>query len=191
MRLTPLTPGALGPELRAVHDKIAELMAHGQPQIVAQDAEGAMIGPFPAMLHFPHFGVPALNFLAAIGVEARLPARIRETAILTTGACFNARYELYAHEIMGQVAGLSADQIAGLAVGERPIDLAPAEAIAHDVAKALAQGRTLPASTYERAIALLGRDGVGELAFLVGGYSLISVVLNCFDMPAPEARSTM
>ncbi|MEZ0214776.1 MAG: hypothetical protein ACAH27_17795 [Xanthobacteraceae bacterium] len=35
------------------------------------------------------------------------------------------------------------------------------------------------------------RDGVGELAFLVGGCSLISVVLNCFDMPAPEARSTI
>ena len=188
MRLPPLAPDLLDPERRAVHDTIVDLMVHGQPQIVAQDDHGALIGPFPAMLHFPRFGIPALRFLAAIGTEARLPARVREVAILTTGARFNARYEIYAHEIMAEVAGLSASQIATLAAGGRPADLGPEEAIAHDVANALARGHILPVSTYARATALLGRDGVGELTFLIGGYCLISMVLNSFDAPVPDAE---
>jgi len=188
MRLNPLTPDALDPERRAVHDTIVDLMVRGQPQIVAQDDHGALIGPFPAMLHFPRFGIPALRFLAAIGTEARLPANVREVAILTTGARFNARYEIYAHAIMAGVAGLSASQIATLAAGGRPADLGPEEAIAHDVADALARGHILPASTYARATALLGRDGVGELTFLIGGYCLISMVLNSFDAPVPDAE---
>jgi 4-carboxymuconolactone decarboxylase len=140
------------------------------------------------MLHFPRFGVPALHFLAAIGTEAQLPAKVREVAILTTGACFNARYEIYAHEIMADVAGLSAGQVASLAIGVRPADLTPEEEIAHGVATALSRGQILPASTYTRAVALLGRDGLAELTFLIGGYCLISMVLNCFDVPVPDAE---
>ena len=54
---------------------------------------------------------------------------------------------------------------------------------------ALVDGHILPASTYARAEALLGRDGVGELVFLIGGYCLIAIALNCFDMPVPEPDS--
>ena len=186
MRLTPLSPESLSPELRSVHDTIVEVMVRGQPQIVAEDGQGALIGPFPAMLHFPAFGIPALRFLAAVGSEARLSAPVRETVILTVGARFNARYEVYAHEIMGAVAGLTPSQIAALAVGGRPPDLGDQAAIAHDLTRALVDGRTPPASVYDRAIALLGKDGVGELVFLIGGYCLIAMALNCFDMPVPD-----
>ena len=188
MRLRPLAPEGLPAALRSVHDTIVALMVRKQPQIVAEDATGALIGPFPPMLHFPAFGIPALQFLAAIGTEAKLPPLVRETAILTVGARFNARYELYAHEIMGAVAGLTAAQIATLAAGGRAADLSDEAGIAHDVARALADGRILPASTYDRATALLGPDGVGELVFLVGGYALIAMVLNAFDMPVPEVE---
>ncbi|SHG25016.1 Carboxymuconolactone decarboxylase family [Kaistia soli DSM 19436] len=186
MRLRPLPPDSLSPALRSVHDTIVGLMVRKQPQIVAEDTDGALIGPFPAMLHFPAFGIPALQFLAAIGTEAKLPPPVRETAILTVGARLNARYELYAHEIMGAVAGLTEAQIATLAAGRRPADLSNEAGIAHDVANALLDGRILPASTFERATALLGREGTGELVFLIGGYALIAMVLNAFDMPVPE-----
>lgn len=189
MRLPPLPPETLSPELRKVHDTIAELVGRGQPEIVALDRRQALIGPFPPMLYFPRFGIPALNFLAAINAEARLARTVREIAILTVGANFNARYELYAHELTGQAVGLSPAQIATLAAGGRPPDLSDAEAIAHDVARTLVTGHILPASTYERAVTLLGRDGVGELAFLIGAYCLIAMLLNCFDAPVPDADS--
>ena len=188
MRLPPLPPETLSPELRKVHDTIADLVARGQPQIVALDGQGALIGPFPPMLYFPQFGIPALNFLAAMNSEARLPKTVREVAILTVGATFNARYELYAHELTAEAAGLGPAQIATLAAGGRPVDLSDKEAIAYDVARALATGHILPASTYGHAVSVLGRDGVGELVFLIGAYCLISMLLNCFDAPVPGAE---
>ena len=187
MRLAPIAPHALVPELRHVHDEIAALMARTQPRIVARDAAGALIGPFPAMLHFPQFGVPALTFQRSLAAEARLPKAVREVAILTIGAAFGARYELYAHEITAAAIGLSPAQIATLAAGGRPSDLHDTEAIAHDVARLLASGRIVPASTYEHAVGLLGRDGFAELVFLAGGYGLIAMLLNAFDVPVPDA----
>ena len=187
MRLPPLTPDTLPPALREVHDGISALIANTQERITALDSRGALIGPFPAMLHFPKFGVPALMFQRALASEARLPKTVREVAILTVGATFGARYELYAHELTAAQVGLSPSQIATLAAGGCPPDLSDGERIAHDVALALAGGRILPASTYARAVEVLGRDGVGELAFLIGGYSLVAVLLNAFDVPVPGA----
>jgi len=186
VRLPPLTRDNLGPELRDVHDGIASLVGSKQQRIVVLNADGALIGPFPAMLHFPQFGVPALLFQRALAAEARLPKTVREVAILTVGAVFGARYELYAHEITAADVGLAASQIATLAAGGRP-SLNDEEAIAHDVARALATGHILPTSTYARATELLGRDGVGELVFLISGYCQIAIVLNAFDVPVPAA----
>jgi len=45
----------------------------------------------------------------------------------------------------------------------------------------------VPASTYEHAVGLLGRDGFAELVFLAGGYGLIAMLLNAFDVPVPDA----
>ena len=189
MRLPPLLPETLTPQLREMHDGIAGLVAQKQDRIVVLDEQRALIGPFPAMLHFPQFGVPALMFQRALATEARLPKTVREVAILTVAAAYGARYELYAHEITAAQVGLSASQVATLAAGGRPIDLSDEEAIAHDVARTLVSGKILPASTYARAVQLLGREGVGQISFLIGGYCLIAMVLNCFDVPVPEEGS--
>lgn len=186
MRLKPLPPDLLSPELRFVHDEIANLVNKSQGQVVMIDAQGALLGPFPPMLHFPQFGVPALTFLRTLDTHATLSKTVREVAILTVGGAFGSRFELYAHEIMAAAFGLSANVIASLAAGGHPQGLNEQEAIAHDMAHALVTGHIVPASTYNLAVQLLGRDGTGELIFLISGYCLIAMLLNGFDMPAPD-----
>lgn len=186
MRLNPIPPDELSPELRYIHDEIAKLVTGSQQQVNMTEPNGALNGPFPAMLHHPQFGIPALEFLRSLDRLAALPKPIREVAILTVGAAFSARYELYAHEIMGAVAGLQPDTIATLAAGSTPGNLSDEEHIAHIIAHTLTRGRAVPTSTYQRAIQLLDAKGVGELIFLIGGYSLIAMLLNGFDVPAPE-----
>lgn len=188
MRLQPLLPETLSPELRYVHDEIYKLVTNSQGQVVMTDANGALLGPFTPMLHFPQFGIPALSFLRTLDNHATLPKTVREVAILTVGGAFDARFQLYAHEIMARAFGLSPSVVSTLAAGGRPTALSEEEAVAHDVARALVTGHIVPSSTYEHGLHLLGKDGVGELMFLVGGYCLISVILNGFDMPAPENK---
>ena len=185
MRIKPLPPDSLSPDLRYVHNEIATLITKSQGPVVMIDEQGALLGPFAPMLHFPQFGIPALTFLRSLDNHAKLSKTVREVAILTVGGAFGARFELYAHEIMAAAFGLSPNIIATLAAGGRPYGLNEQEAIAHDVAFALVNGRIVPASTYDLAIQLLGKEGVGELIFLISGYCLIAMVLNGFDMPAP------
>jgi 4-carboxymuconolactone decarboxylase len=173
-------------EIRAVHEEIAGLVGRSQSQVTMMDAQGALLGPFPVMLHYPQFGIPALSFLRTLDIHATLDKRVREVAILTVAGSFGARFELYAHEIMAEAFGLSADVIASLAAGGHPHGLNEQELIAHTVAQVLVAGHIVPDSTYRRAVQLLGQDAVAELFFLIGGYCFIAIILNGFDMPAPE-----
>lgn len=186
MRIHPIPPEQLSPEVRSVHDEIAGLVGRSQRQVTMLNEQGALTGPFPAMLHYPQFGIPALSFLRTLDTHATLDKRVREVAILTTGAAFGARFELYAHAVMAEAFGLPADTIAAIAAGGHPDGLNEQESIAHHIAFALAAGRIVPASTYNRAVTLLGQDAVAELFFLVAGYCLIAVILNGFDIPAPD-----
>jgi len=186
MRIKPLPPDTLTPEVRYVHDEIAGLIGRSQSQVNMLDSAGALLGPFPPMLHYPQFGIPALSFLRTLDTQSTLAKTVREVAILTVGSALGARFELYAHEIMAEAFGLSPTAIATLAAGGHPHGLNEAEDMAHVVACALVSGRVIPDSTYNQAVNLLGQDGVAELFFLVGGYSLIAIILNGFDMPPPD-----
>jgi 4-carboxymuconolactone decarboxylase len=116
-----------------------------------------------------------------------LPKPVREVAILVTGAHFKAAYELYAHVLVGEQRGLSDEKLATIVAGQRPVDLTQEEAIAYDFASALVNGGVLPELTYKTAIMAFGQHGAAELSYLVGLYALVSITLNTFDVPVPEA----
>ena len=56
----------------------------------------------------------------------------------------------------------------------------------YDVAKELAETRQLSDANYQRAIDHFGKEAMVELAALVGFYHTVSVVLNVFQVEAPE-----
>ncbi|MTH15610.1 carboxymuconolactone decarboxylase family protein [Flavobacterium sp. LC2016-01] len=186
MRVNPIIPETMTPEVRYVHDEIFKLIMHSQGPVSMTNDEGALTGPFPPMLAFPQFGVPALSFVRSLDNHATLSKKVREVAILTVGAAFGARFELYAHEIMAKHLGFSAEAVASLASGIRPAELNKEEAIAYDITSVLAKGKIVPDAAYNLGTDLLGKDGVAELIFLIGSYSFLAMVLNGFDVPAPE-----
>ncbi len=189
MRLKPLLPSELNPEQRTLLDQIHSLTQGQDRGFTMARADGAMLGPYNPMLHFPQFGSAAWGVNAALVKNTSLPKPVHELVILVTGAHFSARYELYAHEFTAEKAGLSQAKIAALAAGARPGDLTGEEAVAYDVATALTRGAQLPESAYQLAVKTFGEAGVGEMVFLIGFYCLISVVLNGFDVPVPGRDS--
>lgn len=186
MRTPPIPREQLPAGIRYVHDEIAGLISRSQSQVNMQDGTGALLGPFPAMLHYPVFGIPALSFIRTLDTHATLNKRVREVAILTVAAAYGARFELYAHQIMAAAVGLPDDIIASLTSGCEPQGLDEWEAMAHTIARALTGGQVVPGSAYDRSVTLFGKDGVAELFFLIGSYTLIAMILNGFDVPAPE-----
>ncbi|TDP02220.1 carboxymuconolactone decarboxylase family protein [Flavobacterium sp. 245] len=188
MRVNPIHPETMTPEVRYVHDEIFKLITHSQGPVSMTNDEGALTGPFPPMLAYPQFGVPALSFVRSLDNHATLSKKVREVAILTVGAAFGARFELYAHEIMAKHLGFPSATVASLASGIRPADLNQEEAIAYEIASVLAKGKIVPDASYNLGATLLGKDGIAELIFLIGSYSFLAMILNGFDVPAPETN---
>lgn len=185
MRVPPIPHDRLAPELQPFDDDMRQEIAKHLKGFVSKRADGALVGPFAPMLRFPQFGQPAWTYTKALIEHSKLPKAAHEVAILVTGARLNSRYELYAHEHVAEQAGLSDAKIAAIAAGQRPSDLTEEEAAAYDVAAALANGKALPESTYRRALTAFGEEQVAELVYLIGGYCLVSVLLNAYDVSVP------
>lgn len=186
MRLKPLAPASLTPEQRSLNDQMTEGIHKNLHGFQSDRPDGALIGPFPAMVHFPQFGAAAWSVFTALSANSTLPKNAHEVAILVTGARFHSRYELYAHERVARLAGLSDTKIATITAGSRPPDLTPEESVAYDVAAVLAAGGQLGDTTYQASIQQFGDQGTAELFYLIGCYCMISVLLNGYDVPVPE-----
>ncbi len=187
MRLEPIKPETLTSEQHAFYEQISKDVQKHLKGFVWKRKDGALLGPFNPMLHFPQFGKGLWAFTMGLEEHTTLPKKAHEVVILVVGARFGARYELYAHEQVADAAGLSAAKIATITAGERPSNLSDEEAVAYDVASALCRGGSLPTTIYEQAVKAFGEDGMAELAFLAGGYMQVSALLNAYDIPVPEA----
>jgi 4-carboxymuconolactone decarboxylase len=187
MRLPLIAPSELSAEQRPLYENMREGIEKNFKGFKTIAENGALMGPWNPWIHEPKFGKPIWELTLALSVSPSLPRPVREVAILVTGAKFRSSYELYAHVIAAERRGLSDDKLATIVAGQRPGDLAREEAIAYDVASALVEYGTLPELSYRQAVEAFGQHGAAELIYLVGLYCLVSVTLNGFDVPVPDA----
>jgi 4-carboxymuconolactone decarboxylase len=185
MRLPLLPPASLNAEQKDLYDDMVGIIDPNFGELVARGKDGALIGPFNGWLHFPQFGKPAWTFNKAMWEHATLPAAIHQLVILVTAAKFGARYEIYGHEYFARRAGLAEDKIATIVAGERPADLTHDEHVAYDMAAALNRGGPLAETTYRAVRSTFGDEGLAEIVFLVGCFSMVAVTLNAFDASVP------
>lgn len=189
MRTSPIEPNELNGEQRRLYDDMRAEIGRNFTGFTAMDDSGALVGPFNVWLRQPKWGRAIWQLVKAMSHAPTLPRELREVAILVTGAHFRAAYEIYAHVLLAESRGLDDAKIATIIVGERPSNLSADESIAYDVASALVGGHVLPDLTYRRAVDALGEEQTMELVYLVGLYCFVSVTLNGFDVPVPEATA--
>ena len=188
MRLPEIGPGQLDAEQQPFHDEMVDLLDSKFSGFTLNRPDGTLVGPMNVLLHFPHFGRPTWNYFKAVVEGAKLPATVREVAILVTGTRLMSGYELYAHEATAAQKGLSSEQIATLVAGERPVDLSEQEALAYDLASALLRGGPIAETAYRAGVKAFGQTGLAELTFLVGGYAVVAFACNMFDVPVPDVE---
>jgi 4-carboxymuconolactone decarboxylase len=185
VRLRNINPGALTSEQRALYDTMRESIDRYLQGFVTSRSDGALIGPFNILLHFPALGAAIWDLFGVLAKNSKLSKAGREITILLTGAHFCSLYELYSHETVALRAGMSKDSVASLAVGQRPENLGPYENVVFDVVSALLAGKQLPNTTYAVAEECLSREGLAEIGSTIGCYAAIASLLNIFDVALP------
>lgn len=184
-RLTPVRPEAMTDDQQTLYDAI--LGGKRGPGMRGED--GALIGPFNAMLLNPHVGDRVQRLGEALRFDISLPRNVIEVATLVVGSHWRAQFEWWAHERLAKQVGVSEAVIAAIKRGEQPDFSNDDEAGAYDVASELYRTQRLSEASYAKAVQRFGEPGVFELIALVGYYSLVSLLLNGFDVPLPAGET--
>ncbi|MGH9355776.1 MAG: carboxymuconolactone decarboxylase family protein [Terriglobia bacterium] len=185
MHLPLLPPSSLSSEQKELYDDIMDVVKESFGSFIVTRQDGALIGPFNAMLHFPVFGRAAWAMNKTMYKHTTLPKSVLQVAVLVTGTRLGATYQIYGHEHLAESAGVRAGKIATIVAGERPTDLTGEEAVPYDVAAALNRGAPLPETLYQAGIDAFGEQGMGEIIYLVGCFHLIGIILNGYDVSVP------
>lgn len=186
MRLPPVLLTSMSAEQVVLYESIDQVVTKSLKGFIAKSEDGALLGPFNPMLHFPQLGAAAWELTTALSKEPGLPKACKEIAILVTGVRFQAAYEIYAHVAVARLVGLSERKISALCSGTLPPDMSEEETVAYQVANTLAGSGPLPQPLFDASIRMFGKNGTAELIFLIGNYSLVSVLLNAYDIPVPS-----
>ena len=154
-------------------------------------ADGDLAGPFNAFVTAPDAG----RRLSALGATLRfgtsIERRLSEIAIITIGARWQAEFEWWAHAPMAREHGVADAVVDAIGRGEDPPFQADDERAVYAVACELGQSGRLDQETYDAAHRVLGDAGMVELVSLCGYYTLISFLLNAFDVPLPPGAAPM
>lgn len=180
------------PDLELVGNRFAPLtwsqMSEEQKTMMRHVLDGprtAANGPFNVMLRSPLMGDLAQELGAQVRFNSTLPPPLREMAILMAARHWTAQYEWNAHKAAALGAGLDPAIVAALAAGERPKSMQPAEAALHRFCAELLTTKQIGDETFAATKAVFGEQGITEIIFTLGYYSLVSMLLNVDDHPLP------
>jgi 4-carboxymuconolactone decarboxylase len=180
-RLAPLAPGTLAGDQRRLYAEITAGPRGQGPQVFElTDADGALTGPFNAMLRQPAVGSALQALGSAIRYRGSLPARARELAILVIAAHWDCEFERHAHEAAGRAAGLTEAELAAVRAGGGDALPDATERAVVRTAWALVRTGDLTDGQYAQAVAALGEAGLFELTTLAGYYATLALQLRVF-----------
>jgi 4-carboxymuconolactone decarboxylase len=157
-----------------------------QHNFLAMTDDERLIGPFNPLLYSPGVGAGFLDFEAAEDGSTSLDDHVRQVVILSVGSVWRGDYEIYAHAAIARQAGFSDETIQALQDGQVTKDLTDKEQLAQAFALRLTSAHSVDAALYEKAEHAFGRQGLVDMALLIGRYLTICAVLNAFEIPRPS-----
>ncbi|WP_049822509.1 carboxymuconolactone decarboxylase family protein [Arthrobacter sp. H41] len=186
-RFPLLAPAELSAEQRSVYDAIAGPPRGNGPFTMVYD-DGALAGPFNALLYSPAIG----NAVQALGAELRfggaLDGRLRELVICAISADLDSAYEWYAHSRVAATVGIAEAELEHLGRGDVPPTVTAAERAALDFTRVLLHGTAVSDDVHAPVLSHFGHAGVAELSLLVGYYRMLAGLLAAGNVPAPRSE---
>jgi 4-carboxymuconolactone decarboxylase len=177
-------------DLAAASQAVWDLIVRTRGSQVVTDA-GTLSGPFNAFIYAPDAGGPLASVGAALRFGSSIGPRLTEVAIITVASRWQAEFEWMAHARMARQAGVPAAVVEAIGRGAEPSFIADDERVVYTTVRELVTTGRLGDASYAAARGLLGDTGTVELVALCGYYSLVSFVLNTFDVALPAGAEPM
>jgi 4-carboxymuconolactone decarboxylase len=141
--------------------------------------------------HHPSLLEPFLGFAATLAIIGTLPRR--ESELLALRAAFNCRsdFEWGHHVIYARDAGLSDDEIARVAHGPAAKQWSDADRELLTAADELHAHQDLSPTTWTELRARWSDAQLVEIPFVVGNYTMLSMVANATGVPLEDDVDTL
>ena len=179
-RLEPLPPSSLDSNQRELYESIAGgPRAQGEQHFDLTRTDGALLGPFTALLLSPVLGSALQELGAAVRFHTSLSARCREIAILTVAAHWDSVFERSAHESVGRAAGLTEEVLRQIRARTVPALDDPHESAYAHLAMGMVEG-DVDDESWSTHACVVGEAGVFELSTLVGYYATLALQMRIF-----------
>jgi 4-carboxymuconolactone decarboxylase len=146
---------------------------------------GGAGGPYGPLLRSPDLADRVRELSDYLRFKTSLPARLNEFAILITARFWGAEYEWFAHKPLALKGGLAESIANDLGENQRPATMKPDEELVYDFCTTLHRQHFVDDALFNRAVAMLGEQGVVDLIAVSGYYTLVSMVLNVAEIPLP------
>jgi 4-carboxymuconolactone decarboxylase len=172
-RLPPIPQHEMTEEQRAV------------AQALLSGPRGVIEGPFVPLLRNPGLTSRVEKVGEYLRFGGKLPAPLRELAILVVAEACRAPFEWHAHAPLAMKAGVPQAVVDCIGAGRRPEGADAAMLAVYDFVALLLDRRAVTDAVYRRALGQLGESGVIELTGLCGYYALLAMVLNVSEIGAP------
>ena len=145
--------------------------------------EGEPRGPFGVLMHTPNINLAALKMYEAIRRQNRIEVRLIELMVCTVARILGSEYEWFIHSRFAAEAGIAPEIIEAIRVGKTPIFAKDDERVLYQVVQELLASRKLSAATYEKGLAIFGKDKLVEIVAGAGYFAMLGFVLSAFAVP--------
>ncbi|BBY05103.1 carboxymuconolactone decarboxylase family protein [Mycobacterium noviomagense] len=150
-----------------------------------RELRGLVPGPHKIWLANPELSKTIVPTGAYYQRESTLTKAEIEIATNLVCARWRSAYASYEHEIIGERDGhLEARSVEALIAGLPTSFDDPRQQVVYELASALVGQRVVPTGLYRRAKELLGDAGIVDVAVLLGWFTMVSMTLAAFDVPA-------
>ncbi|MDG2304809.1 MAG: carboxymuconolactone decarboxylase family protein [Candidatus Binatia bacterium] len=188
-RLEPLTPTEWGERtgqtLSGTVERVSKLEGEGVPPAEKPLNILATIARHPSLLE------PFLAWSATLALQGELSRR--DSEMLALRAAWNCRspFEWGHHVLYARAAGLNDEEIERIARGPASPGWAPEDADLLRAADELHSGQDLSPETWARLRPRFSDAQLVEIPFVVGQYTMLSMVANSTGVPIEDGLSTL
>ena len=178
-RVTNLTPDEMSAEQKAI------------AQDIAGSRGGVLGGPFAIWLRIPEIAKRISAVSDRLRKNSAFDKRIVELIVLIVTRDWKAQYAWTAHAVQAIAEGIPPAAVEALRTKQTPVFARDDERLIYDIFSQLSGNRVMTQATYDAGIAAFSLDGMIELVTTAGLYTMISMMLVSFDVPASNGERTL
>jgi 4-carboxymuconolactone decarboxylase len=179
LRVPPLRDDELSAEQRTIAAEIAG------------SRRGVIGGPFAIWLRDPEIVKRVSALSDRLRKNSAFEKRLVEIIVLVNTRYWKAQYAWSTHAEQALKEGIPAEVIEAIRGGTPPPFARDDERLIYDIFTELNSTKALSDATYARGLAYFGLNGMIELVTTAGLYTMISVMLVAFDVPATNGERTL